>query len=88
MTLADKFGVNAELFQHIDINVLGLSIRASHCLLNAQCKTVGDILELSESELKSIKNMGVKSVEDVLNKIREYLSDISDEDYYTRKRKD
>ena len=50
------------------INQLGLSVRAYNCLNNAGVKTIDDMLHI---DLKSLKNCGVKTEEEINNKILE-----------------
>lgn len=54
------------------IDVLGLSTRSRNSLYRAGIYTLGDLLTMSESEIVAIKNLGTKSVEEILTKISEY----------------
>ncbi len=51
------------------IEELDLSLRSFNCLKRAGFNTVADIIEVPESELKTIKNFGKKSLEEVIDKI-------------------
>jgi len=56
----------------IDIDNIGLSRRSSNCLHRAGVKTVGEMLAYTEETLSEIRNMGRKSIDEVLLKIEEY----------------
>ena len=54
------------------VNELELSVRAANCLKNARIKTIGDLVQKTESEMLRTKNFGKKS----LNEIKEVLIDM------------
>jgi len=56
----------------IPIEELELSVRSSNCLKNASIKTIGDLVQRTESEMLKTKNFGRKS----LNEIRELLTEL------------
>ena len=56
----------------IDIDNIGLSRRSSNALHRVGVKTVGDMLAFTEETLSEIRNMGRKSIDEVLLKIEEY----------------
>ena len=53
------------------IDSLELTVRTYHCLKRKGITTVGDILPLSREDLKGIRNLGSKSLEEVVEKIRQ-----------------
>ncbi|MDO5046964.1 MAG: DNA-directed RNA polymerase subunit alpha [Anaerococcus sp.] len=59
--------VNEDL--SMTIEELDLSLRSFNCLKRAGYNTVGDITEATQSELKSIKNFGKKSLTEVEDKL-------------------
>ncbi|MBM0045522.1 DNA-directed RNA polymerase subunit alpha [Anaerococcus sp. mt242] len=61
------------------IEEMDLSLRSFNCLKRAGFDTVSDIVEKSESELKSIKNFGKKSLEEVKDKVHEMGLSLKDE---------
>ena len=61
---------NKLLLENVDI--LELSVRADHCLRRAGIQTLGDLCKLSEAELARIRNMGVKSVREVVEKLAQH----------------
>ena len=56
----------------INVDEIGLSRRASNALQRVDIKTVGEMLECTEETLSEIRNMGRKSIDEVLLKIDEY----------------
>ena len=58
---------------------MDLSLRSFNCLKRAGFDTVGDIVEKSEAELKTIKNFGKKSLEEVKDKIHDMGLSLKDE---------
>jgi len=66
--------VNEEFNQNLVKNVreLELSVRAANCLKNASIRTIGDLVQRSESEMLRTKNFGRKS----LNEIKEILHEM------------
>ena len=61
------------------IEELDLSLRSFNCLKRAGYNTVADIIEVPESELKTIKNFGKKSLTEVIDKIHELGFSLKDE---------
>lgn len=53
-----------------DIAELNLSVRAYNCCYRAGYKTVGDLLQASESEVIRIRNLGQQSYIEVVDKIK------------------
>lgn len=54
------------------VHELELSVRAANCLKNANIKTIGDLVQRTESEMLRTKNFGRKS----LNEIKEILTEM------------
>jgi DNA-directed RNA polymerase subunit alpha len=55
--------------RHIPIEALDLSIRARRCMDTLEIRTVGDLLQRSESELLAAKNFGQTSLNEVRKKL-------------------
>ena len=53
------------------IDDLDFSVRAYNCLKRAGINTLGDLTEKSELEMMKIRNLGKKSLKEVLDKIKE-----------------
>lgn len=56
----------------LPIDLIGLSVRSQHALIQAGYHTVGDLMNLNESDILSIRNLGKKSLEEILQKIAAY----------------
>jgi DNA-directed RNA polymerase subunit alpha len=53
------------------IEDLNLSARSHNCLTRSSIKYVGEIVRMSESELAKVKNLGKKSLEEIIQKLDE-----------------
>ena len=73
--------IEEETNEELDMTIeeLDLSLRSFNCLKRAGFNTVGDILEVPEAELKTIKNFGRKSLTEVIDKIHELGFSLKDE---------
>ena len=56
----------------LSIDSIGLSNRSKNALHRAEIHTVGDMLVHTEESLNEIRNLGKKSIEEILIKIDEY----------------
>ena len=56
----------------LTIDSIGLSNRSQNALHRAEIHTVGDMLGYTEESLNEIRNLGKKSIEEILKKIEEY----------------
>jgi DNA-directed RNA polymerase subunit alpha len=54
------------------IEELGLSARSFNCLDRSSIKYIGEIVLMSQNDLKDVKNLGKKSFEEILEKITEF----------------
>lgn len=55
----------------IKVDTLNLSARCFNCLDRSGLKYVGELVKMSENEIKNIKNMGKKSFEEIADKLKE-----------------
>jgi DNA-directed RNA polymerase subunit alpha len=55
----------------LKIEDLDLSVRAYNCLKRVNINTVGDLTEKTEEEMMKIRNLGRKSLKEVVTKLRE-----------------
>ncbi|UWD34315.1 DNA-directed RNA polymerase subunit alpha [Mesomycoplasma molare] len=55
----------------IDINDLNLTVRSLNALRRAGFKTVSDLEKIDEEELSNVKNLGKKSVQEIIQKLQE-----------------
>ena len=53
------------------IDDLDFSVRAYNCLKRANILTLGDLVEKSENEMMKIRNLGKKSLKEVLDKVKD-----------------
>ncbi len=53
------------------IDDLGLSARSFNCLDRSNIKYIGEIVLMSQNDLKNVKNLGKKSYEEILEKLSE-----------------
>ncbi|QJR43991.1 DNA-directed RNA polymerase subunit alpha [Mycoplasma miroungirhinis] len=61
----------------MDIEKLGLTIRSKNALHRAGYYKVDDLLNLTEDELSNIKNLGKKSVDDIVKKINTFRENLN-----------
>jgi len=60
----------------ISVQVLGLSARGYNALKNARINTIQKLIDCTERDLLSIRNIGVTTLDDITNKLGEYLSQL------------
>ena len=70
-----------------DIDELALSVRSYNALRRANIITIGELIEqLNEGELKTLRNLGVKSISEIKTKIMLYgfeqLSEKGKEEFF------
>ena len=53
------------------IDDLDVSVRAYNCLKRANILTLRDLTEKSENEMMKIRNLGKKSLKDVMDKVKD-----------------
>lgn len=53
----------------IKIDVLDLSVRASNCLKRANIYTLADLVDRTEDDLSKIRNLGRKSIDEIIEKL-------------------
>lgn len=82
-TLAYLFDVKPSSFEDIGIIALNLGVRPTRCLNSAKIKTIAEVLARTTDELKAIKSMGVKSVNEIVQKVKDYVSDPANLDVAT-----
>lgn len=61
----------SEDFRDKTIDELELSVRSYNCLKRAGISTIGELCDRSEDDMKKIRNLGKKSLEEILQKIKE-----------------
>ncbi len=58
------------------IDTLGLSARSYNCLDRAGIKYIGEIVLMSATDLKNVKNLGKKSYDEIVEKLQDYGYDV------------
>ena len=53
----------------LTIEELDLSVRSFNCLKRANINTVEDLISKTEDEMMKVRNLGRKSLEEVINKL-------------------
>jgi DNA-directed RNA polymerase subunit alpha len=66
----EKMKINENLYRSVE--ELELSVRSANCLKNADIRTIGELVQKSESEMLKTKNFGRKS----LNEIKDILAEM------------
>ena len=72
----DGVGHNRELDKLIE--ELDFSVRTYNCLKRAGINTIGDLAIRSENEMMKVRNLGKKSLEEVIEKLQEYGLTLAD----------
>jgi len=72
-TTIEKVEESAELKKLMQpIDTLGLSARSYNCLDRSDIKYIGEIVLMSQNDLKNVKNLGKKSYDEIVEKLTEY----------------
>ena len=58
------------------IEDLNLSVRSYNCLKRANINTVGELTQKTEEEMMKVRNLGRKSLKEVVQKLREIGLDL------------
>lgn len=61
------------------IEELNLSIRVFNALNRAEIKTVGELNEMSDSDLLKIRNLGYRQLQEIREKVRKYIANYGKE---------
>lgn len=68
-------------FLEMPIEEMDLSVRSYNCLKRASINTVEDLVKKSKNDMLKVRNLGLKSIEEVIAKLEDYgLSLRNDED--------
>jgi hypothetical protein len=54
------------------IDVLELTVRAANCLRSQEIKTIGDLVKLSERDLRRIDNLGIRSLVEIRHSLERF----------------
>lgn len=72
-SLANLLDVEASVFANVSIDLLNLGTRGSNCLKRAECITLENLLNKTFDELRNIKNMGAKSLNRVVQAVKDFV---------------
>ena len=67
--MVDNDDQGREKALEMTIEELDLSVRSFNCLKRAGINTVGDLINKSEDEMMKVRNLGRKSLEEVMAKL-------------------
>ena len=56
----------------LPIEEMDLSVRSYNCLKRAGVNTVEDIVKKSRADMLKVKNLGIKSIDEVIQKLESY----------------
>ncbi|MBR3144549.1 MAG: DNA-directed RNA polymerase subunit alpha [Clostridia bacterium] len=70
--MAEKSENTKEKVLDLTIDELDLSVRSYNCLKRAKINTVEELLEKTEEDMMKVRNMGRKSLEEVINKLASF----------------
>ena len=68
-TVVEKAPDSKDKMLELTIEELDLSVRSFNCLKRANINTVEDLISKTEDEMMKVRNLGRKSLEEVINKL-------------------
>ena len=79
-TVVEKAETQRDKVLELTIEELDLSVRSFNCLKRANINTVADLISTQEDEMMKVRNLGRKSLEEVINKLAMMGLSLADED--------
>ena len=79
-TVVEKAETQRDKVLELTIDELDLSVRSFNCLKRANINTVEDLISKTEDEMMKVRNLGRKSLEEVINKLAMMGLSLADED--------
>lgn len=73
-TIASYFNVNAADYDKSSIEKLNLSVRSKNCLTKSGLTIIAGILSITPFDLINIPNMGAKSIDEIVSKLKAFVS--------------
>ena len=67
--MVEKAEAQRDKVLELTIEELDLSVRSFNCLKRANINTVEDLISKTEDEMMKVRNLGRKSLEEVINKL-------------------
>ena len=78
--MVEKEESKKEKILEMPIEELELSVRSYNCLKRAGISTVQDLANKSEAEMMKVRNLGKKSLDEVINKLHSLELDFASEE--------
>lgn len=78
--MVDKCEDTKTKIMEMTIEELDLSVRSFNCLKRAGINTVADLTDKTEDDMMKVRNLGKKSLDEVINKLRSFGLDLRSED--------
>jgi len=72
IVLTEKEDTNKEKILELSIEEMDLSVRSYNCLKRAGINTVEDLANKTEEDMMKVRNLGRKSLEEVLNRLNDF----------------
>ena len=79
-TVVEKAETQRDKVMEMTIDDMDLSVRSYNCLKRANINTVEDLISKTEEEMMKVRNLGRKSLEEVINKLAMMGLSLADED--------
>ena len=79
-TVVEKAETQRDKVLELTIEELDLSVRSFNCLKRANINTVEDLISKTEDEMMKVRNLGRKSLEEVINKLAMMGLSLADEE--------
>ena len=79
-TVVEKAADSKDKMLELTIEELDLSVRSFNCLKRANINTVEDLISKTEDEMMKVRNLGRKSLEEVINKLAMMGMSLASED--------
>jgi len=79
-TVVEKAETQRDKVMEMTIDDMDLSVRSYNCLKRANINTVEDLISKTEEEMMKVRNLGRKSLEEVINKLSMMGLSLTDEE--------
>ena len=75
----DEVIICCEHSKYLTIDAANFSVKTYNCLKKAGITTLGDLTNMRSKDLKNIRNLGQKSIDEIVSKLAEYGLSLNDE---------
>ncbi len=79
-TVVEKTETQRDKVLELTIEELDLSVRSFNCLKRANINTIADLISKTEDDMMKVRNLGRKSLEEVINKLAMMGLSLADDD--------